>query len=336
MPRLSVQERWQAVGMLSTGMSSRNVARRFNCAQSTIVRLYQRFRLTRTTDDLPRAGRPPVTTPRQDRHIRVTHLRNRFQTAVNTARHTQGPRGAVSASTIRRRLRSTGLVNRRPLIGHVITRRHMTNRLAWARQNVRRPRAEWRSTMFTDESRFNMSMADRRIRVWRRRGERYAPGCIIQHNRYGGGSVHVWGGFSYRHRTPLHVFRANVTADVYVNQVLRPIVVPTFQNNLDLAIFQQDNATPHTARITRDFLAQQQFQVMEWPANSPDMNPIEHAWDELNRRVRQRPINHLVELEQALVAEWNAIPQRFFQSLCNSMRHRCQACIDADGAHTRY
>ena len=71
-------------------------------------------------------------------------------------------------------------------------------------------------------------------------------------------------------------FRANVTANVDVNQVLCPIVIPTFQNNLDLAIFQQDNATPHTARITRDFLAQQQFQVMEWPANSPDMNHFEH------------------------------------------------------------
>lgn len=336
MPRLSRRERWQAFGMLTAGVSTRDIAAQFNCSHSTIVRLNQRVTTTGTGDDRPRTGQPRVTTQHQDQFIRLTHLRDRFQTASNTSLQIQGRRGQISAHTVRRRLHSAGLSNRRPHIGTVLSRLHRTNRLAWAQQNVRRRRQQWRSTMFSDESRFNVSFADRRLRVWRRPGERFSDACVIEHDRFGGGSVHVWGGFSYNHRTPLHVFRNNVTANVYINEVLRTIVVPMFRQNNDLQFFQHDNARPHTANATRNFLAQQQLNVMNWPSRSPDMNPIEHAWDELGRRARLRNIQNANHLEQALVAEWNAIPQHFFQRLCNSMRSRCQACVVARGGHTRY
>ena len=322
--------------MLSCGMATRQVARHFKYDHSTIVRLNHRFLATGTTDDRHRPGQPRVTTPALDRQIRLTHQRNRFQTATQTAAVTPGTRGIISTSTVRRRLRTYGLQNRRPYTGAILTRRHRMNRLPWAQQFIHCPRAEWRSTMFYYESRFNVSFADRRVRVWRRPGERYTNACVAQHNRYGRGSIHVWDGFSYHHRTPLHVFRVNVTADVYVNQKLRPIVVPFFQNHPDVATFQHDNARPHTANVTRNFLAQQSFRVLDWPSSSPDMNPIEHAWNELNRKVRRHHINNVIDLEQTLVAEWHLMPQEFFQTLCNSMRSRCQVCIDVAGGHTRF
>ena len=183
-------------------MVTREVARHFNCPQSTIERLNEGFLATGTTNDRPRRGQPRVTTGAQGRQIQLMHLRDRFLTATQTAALTPGTRGLVSASTVRRRLHAAGLQNRRPSIGPILTRRHRADRLAWAQHNIRRPRAEWRSTMFSDESRFNVSFADRRIHIWRRPGERYADACVVQHDRYGGGSVHVWWGFSYGHRTP--------------------------------------------------------------------------------------------------------------------------------------
>ena len=78
------------------------------------------------------------------------------------------------------------------------------------------------------------------------------------------------------------------------------------------------------------------IQVLPWPSLSPDMVPIEHAWDELGRRVaRGRAPQTLADLRRALVREWNQIPQAFFQRLVNSMRARCQAVIAANGGHTR-
>jgi transposase len=102
---------------------------------------------------------------------------------------------------------------------------------------------------------------------------------------------------------------------------------------LEVGIFQHDNARPHAARVTREFLADNEVTVMDWPAYSPDLNPIEHLWDILGRRVMERgPANrnHLIQL---LHQEWEAIPQEEIRRLIDRLRRRCAACIRADGGH---
>ena len=77
--------------------------------------------------------------------------------------------------------------------------------------------------------------------------------------------------------------------------------------------------------------------VLPWPSLSPDMAPIEHAWDELGRRVAGgRPPQTVAALRRTLQREWTLIPQAYFRTLVNSMRTRCQACIAANGGHTRF
>ena len=93
MPRLSDQERNQALGMLRAGMSTHQVAAQLNCNQSTVSRLQTRFQQTGTTRDRPRPGQPRVTTRRQDVFIRTQHLRRRFQQAEFTARTLRGRHG---------------------------------------------------------------------------------------------------------------------------------------------------------------------------------------------------------------------------------------------------
>ena len=80
------------------------------------------------------------------------------------------------------------------------------------------------------------------------------------------------------------------------------------------------------------------IEILEWPANSPDLNVIEHLWDELIRRVQKRPRQPqtLRELREALLEEWNHIPQDVIRKLVESMRDRCEAVIAANGGVTRY
>ena len=77
---------------------------------------------------------------------------------------------------------------------------------------------------------------------------------------------------------------------------------------------------------------------MDWPARSSDLNPIEHAWDILQRAISDRPLHPrtLQELNDTLVAEWRLIPQNRIQTLITGMRRRRRAVIDARGRHTRY
>lgn len=273
------------------------------------------------------------------RHIRLTHLRDRFRSATATARITPGTHAPrVSATTIRRRLKEHQLSSRRPYVGAVLTRRHRRARVQWAQNHLRWPRANWRSVLFSDETKVRLFRADGRDRCWRRGGERYAECCIQEVDRFGGGGLMVWGGISYHTKTPLHIFRGRVTAVAYRDEVLRPIVVPTIQNDPRLQRFQQDNARAHTARVSATYLQQQNINVLPWPALSPDMSPIEHVWDTLKRRVKRRRVQPqtLQQLEQALLQEWRNIPQRDIQTMINSMRKRCGACIAANGGHTRY
>ena len=102
----------------------------------------------------------------------------------------------VCAETIRNRLRTQRrpIRARRPYTGGILTLRHRRARLGWARVHRNWRRRDWNTVLFSDESRFNLSHADGRVRVYRRKGERFAPVCVRQHDRFGGGGVMVWGG----------------------------------------------------------------------------------------------------------------------------------------------
>ena len=103
-------------------------------------------------------------------------------------------------------------------------------------------------------------------------------------------------------------------------------------------ILPHDNATSHTAHPVRDFLQHRNISVLPWPAKIPDLNPIEHIWDLLDRRVRARaiPPRNVQELAGALVEEWGNISQQELASLVLSMKRRCTAVLNAAGGHTRY
>ena len=147
----------------------------------------------------------------------------------------------------------------------------------------------------------------------------------------------VWGGIMKDGKSELIHFHNSVTALVYMDQAINEGMMPMF-NAFENTTLMHDNATPHSARATRQHLANLGFPVLPWPAKSPDLNPIEHVWDELERRLQQRnqmPTT-LDELRVAITEEWHAIPRDRIRKVITSMRRRCQAVMAADGGHTIY
>ncbi|UYV74088.1 hypothetical protein LAZ67_11002072 [Cordylochernes scorpioides] len=90
-----------------------------------------------------------------------------------------------------------------------------------------------------------------------------------------------------------------------------------------------DNARPHRARLVNEYLQSENIRRMDRPARSPDLNPLEHVWDALGRRIgaRHPSPRTLVELRTALLEEWGLLPLNLLQSLVNSMRARCETLI---------
>ena len=267
MPRLNQNQRIQALTMLARGDGISNVSTAFGFHRNTMIWLRQRFKQTGGVADRRRLGRPRVTNPRTDRFITLTHLRRRFQTATSSARQY-----GIGKQTVLRRLRQARqpMRPRRPYVGQVLTARHRAASLQWAQ-------LQWARVLFSDESRFNLSHHDGRIRVFRRRGERFADNCLIEKDRFGGGSVLAWGGIMGRRKTNLIVVQGSLNAQGYINQILQREAVPFLQRH-GPAILMHDNARAHVARICRQFLNRNNVNVLPWPVVSPDMNPVEHIW----------------------------------------------------------
>ena len=120
----------------------------------------------------------------------------------------------------------------------------------------------------------------------------------------------VWAGILSTRRTDL-VVNGNINWQPYLNNIVVPVVVPNLQRISNGAVFQNDNARPHCARGFQDYFRQHGIQRMDWPARSPDMNPIKHLWDLLDRHVRgrQQVPQTVAELRQALIDVWRNIPQ---------------------------
>jgi hypothetical protein len=154
----------------------------------------------------------------------------------------------------------------------------------------------------------------------------------------GGGGLTVWGCFHSRGKPDLVFIDGNLNHRRYLDileAVLLPYARETFGENF---VFQDDNAPPHRARAVRDFLQENDVEHLDWPACSPDMNPIENLWAEVTRHLnnQQDQPSNVAELQVALNAAWAAIPVETLASLADSMVQRTQALLAARGGYTRY
>lgn len=337
--RLTIAQRWQIIGRLTGGATQVEVAHQYHVSTSVVGRLFQRYHETNDVKERGGRGARRKTTPVDDRFIVNHALRSRKKTSVQLRNELRTVRGVnVSTQTIRNRLHERNLRARRPVVKVPLTQRHRLARLAWSRAHQRWTRAQWSHVHFSDESSFKLSHRDGRIRVWRRPHERFADTNVVEVDRYGGGAVMVWAYISADSKSELHIVDGTLNARRYLDQIINPIVIPEAQRYGQNFTFMQDNAPAHRARLTQGALTAANVTTIDWPARSPDCNPIEHAWAELGRRVRSRdpPPGTLAEMRRALVEEWRAIPQVTIRGLVQSMRRRIASVIGARGGHTRY
>ncbi|CAK1592572.1 unnamed protein product [Parnassius mnemosyne] len=213
---MDVETATRAVFMLQEGESQRSVARRLGVSRRAIRNAWERFL---ETDSVARrsgsgSGRARATTVQEDRYIRLTAHRERTIPArvlQNRLRHSIGTR--INDQTIRNRLHEDGQRSRSRVIRLKLTRAHRAARLRFAREHAEWIMDNWRNVLFTDVSKVKFFSDDRRVRVWRREGERFSEPCIHETDRFGGPNVMVWAGISLLGKTELLILEeGSITA----------------------------------------------------------------------------------------------------------------------------
>ncbi|GFT07628.1 transposable element Tcb2 transposase [Trichonephila clavipes] len=310
--------RGRIIGKLEEGHSVTSVAAEFGIAHSIVSRLWRQFQTTGTAIRGFSSGRPRGTTPTDDRYIVLQARRNRRQTAGEIARHTTQATGRpISRFTVARRLHGGGLFARRPVRCVPLTPAHRKRH----------------------ESRFSLSSDSHRILIWRERESRNHPSNIIERDRYGGRGVLVWGGIKLGSRTDLHIFDAgSVNGTRYCNEIFLPYV-RLFRGAMGLQfLFMDDNAPCHRTVAAEQLLESEDIERMDWPARSPDLNPIEHVWYFLGRRLAARTLPPVTirKLRLALQDEWAAMPQQLIGTLILSTGRRCETCLAVREDHIPY
>ncbi|UYV64166.1 hypothetical protein LAZ67_2006860, partial [Cordylochernes scorpioides] len=317
--------RGMVIGLKRAGWSIRQIAANTHLGASTVHRLWRRWLEQENVAIYRNAGATRVTSARVDRRILRQAVAAPQSTCTAILQHVQDTLDhSISTRTISSRLVANGLHSCRPLRRLPLTPPNRRQRLEWCRARSTWM-TEWHRVVFSDESRFCLSSDSRRVRVWRRRGERSNPAAIVERPTVRQRGIMVWGAIAYDSRSPLLRIQGTMTAQRYVDDVQRPVTLPYLQG-VPNALYQQDNDRPHTARISQQAL--QDVQMLPWPPYSPDLSPIEHVWDIIGRRLHALPQPHSEdELWQMVEREWRAIPQDAIRTLIDSLPRRVAACI---------
>ncbi|KAI2668016.1 Transposable element Tcb2 transposase [Labeo rohita] len=163
-------------------------------------------------------------------------------------------------------------LERLPLLNHRQCQRHLT----WAKVKKKWTVAQWSKVLFSDENKFCISFGNQGPRVWRKGREAHSPSCLKSSVKFPQ-SVMICGTMSSAGVGPLCFLKTKVTAPVY-QDILEHFMLPSADQLFKDAdfIFQQDLAPAHTAKSTKSWLNDHGVGVLDWPVNSPDLNPIEN------------------------------------------------------------
>ncbi|GFY09019.1 transposable element Tcb1 transposase [Trichonephila clavipes] len=305
--------------------------------QTTVMRICDRWMQEGTTDQRCRSHSPQCTTSREDRQIVRMAVTVRSVTSRTVAQHIESvTHHSVSARTIRRRLQQSDLSARRPLLGLPLTQNHRRLRHQWCDGR----RMVWQNGMklyLLTSHAFVCNTTMVGLKFLRHRGERMLNSCVMHRHTAHAPGIMAWGGIGYHSHTPLVPIAGTLNSQIYISEVLEPVVLPYVQG-LATAIFQQDNARPNVARIVQRLFVNHKLELHPWPARYPDLSPIENMWSMVAQQLTQitHPGTTPDHLWQRGGAPWSAVPHEHIQSLFESTPRRVAAVISKNGGYSGY
>ena len=321
------------ITLLQDGYSCREVADRVHLSRTTVQRIYQTI-----SPSLPRklGGRPATLTAYDQRLLARKITSGAADTAPQLKRLLDLN---VTTQTIRNTLKKSGLKAAVKQKKPFLSQAHQKRQLEFALEHQHWTLDDWSRVVWSDETKINRRGSDGRSWVWKKPGSGLKEQHISGTVKFGGGSLMVWGCMTPQGVGYMCRIDGRMDAELYTS-ILQDDFLKTVEfYELDRAdlIFQQDNDPKHTSKLASKWFQDNNINVLKWPAQSPDLNPIEYLWHHLKRQLNayEVPAAGMFELWGQVEAEWNKIPE-VCRNLIESMPRRIEAVIQAKGGPTKY
>lgn len=340
MPRtkeLSEDLRLRIVDLHKAGKGYKSISKSLAVHQSTVRQIVYKWRKFSTAATLPRSGRPVKMTARAQRRLLNEVKKNPRVSAKDLQKSLAYANIPVSESTIRKTLNKNGFHGRIPQRKPLLSKKNIAARLQFAQEHLDVPQQYWQNILWTDETKVELFGRNTQHYVWRKRGTAHQHQNLIPTVKYGGGGIMVWGCFVASGPGRIAIIEGKMNSQVYqdiLQENLRPSVHQLKLNRR--WVLQQDNDPKHRSKSTTEWLKQKKIRLLEWPSQSPDLNPIEMLWHDLKKAIHTRHPKNIAELKQFCKEEWSRItPDRCARLICN-YRKRLVEVIAAKGGSTSY
>lgn len=336
---LSVSCKEIIINLLQDGNSFGKVSQLLSIPKSTIFSVWKKYSTQGSVENLPRSGRKKSIDDRAARNL-IRHVRNDRKSVLSdiTNRFNENYNAHVSNKTVWRCLRKN---NYKRCVCKKKIRIRVANRIKRVRWCSERRgwtvEQNWKNVIFSDESQIVLG-SDDRVYIWRKSDEAWLPDCISPgvQKKF---SAMIWGCITYHGVGTICRIIGNINSQKYIEILednLWPVIARHFANTNFL--FMDDNATVHKSRLTNVYKLENDISSLEWPAQSPDKNPIENVWLKIKRGVRR--VSHLINTNEDLYNQilriWESFSVEYIQSLYASLPARIQRVQKARGYITKY
>ena len=302
------------------------------CVHYTI----KKYKIHGLYNDLPKSGRPKKVTPRIRRSIIKTIVKDPFA-SPKTIKSALPDNDIISESCIRKNLVNEGYRAYKAKKKPFLTVRHRRLRLDFCNRYGNYDSSFWEKVIFSDETRISLLASDKPPLVRRPINLPLSPQYLRPSFKHAI-SVMVWGCFSNQGLGELYIVDGNLNNAKYLT-ILESNLLP-FINKIDdhgPHAFQDDNAPPHRHQNVYNWIEKNNILKIEWPPQSPDLNPIENLWHFLKLKVAKYGPTNKAELINTIQRVWkNEIPDELITNLIHSMKNRIESLKKSKGGHIDY